>query len=323
MRRCLDLASMAWPACQPNPMVGAIIVHEGKIISEGYTSEYGGPHAEVNAIRGVSDELLKESTLFVSLEPCAHHGKTPPCADLIIEKSIPRVIVGCRDSYSEVSGKGIDRLKSNGIDVVEGVLEKDSLKLNRRFFTFHNKKRPFVILKWAESADGFIDSDRSGGLAEKISGPLTDQMVHQWRSEEEAILVGGNTARNDDPSLTTRLVEGRDPKRFVWTSVELSKDLQLHALGYNGIQADDVQSVLNALYNEGVQSVIVEGGRKVLQQFIDDGAYDEVRRVLGPAILGRGVRAPDWNEQADSVEMKGEDRVEFFSRITDYPDDSR
>lgn len=306
------MAKTAWPACRPNPMVGAVLVHDGKVISEGFTSEYGGPHAEVNAIKEVDESLLRSSILYVSLEPCAHHGKTPPCSDLIIAKGIPRVVIGCRDPFSEVNGRGIEKLRAAGVQVTEGVLAKECLEINKRFTTFHENKRPYVILKWAESADGFIDREREGGEATAISSPETSQLVHQWRGEEQAILVGGETARKDDPSLTTRLVDGPDPERFVWTRKTLPADHHLMKIGYESLGVDNVEEVLSMLYAKGIQSVLVEGGAKVLQQFLDSGSYDEVRRIVAVQKIERGVTAPSIDAIKKSEMISGTDVIEFY-----------
>jgi diaminohydroxyphosphoribosylaminopyrimidine deaminase/5-amino-6-(5-phosphoribosylamino)uracil reductase len=293
-------------------MVGAVVVHDRKVISEGFTSEYGGPHAEVNAINGVDESVLRASALYVSLEPCAHHGQTPPCSDIIIGKGIPKVVIGCRDPFSEVNGKGIEKLRAAGIHVTEGVLEKECLELNRRFMTFHQKKRPYVILKWAESADGFIDRLREGGKASVISSPETAQLVHQWRADEQAILIGGETARKDNPSLTVRYVDGPDPQRYVWTQKGLSPHLKLSEIGFESLNADSVEELLSHLYSKGIQSVLVEGGAKVLQQLIEAEAYDEVRRIIGKENLEEGVEAPVLKAKRISEMRSGADVIEFY-----------
>lgn len=313
MRRCLDLASRAWPACRPNPMVGAVLVHEGKVVSEGWTSAYGEAHAEVNAIKEVSDDVLKSATLYVSLEPCAHYGKTPPCADLIVQKEIPHVVIACRDPFLAVAGKGIDRLQEAGVKVELGVMENEAQALNKRFFTSHIKERPFVVLKWAESQDGFIDSDRESGPPARISGPEASQLVHSWRAEEEAILVGGNTARRDDPSLTTRLVDGPDPKRLVWSRNPLDPSLKLSESGYTRLGSVNVKGLMNEVHGLGIQSVLVEGGRSVLQQFIDEGVYDEIRRIFGSGNLGAGIPAPELSLDPIGTEVVGADVIHYYS----------
>lgn len=315
MRRCLDLAKMAYPLCRPNPLVGALVVHENKVISEGHTQAYGQSHAEVMAICGLSDEILRESTLYVSLEPCAHHGKTPPCADLILEKSIAQVVIACRDPFEAVNGRGVERLRAAGVDVVEGVLEEEAQDLNKRFFTFHQKKRPYVVLKWAESKDGFIDEIRSEGPAKKISGELTDQLVHRWRSQEQAILIGGRTARSDSPRLDVRLIEGPDPERFVWASSDLPEENKLSESGYSRIQSNTVEDVLSQLYARGVQSVLVEGGAEVHHQFIDKGKFDEIRRVIGDLRIGNGVNAPMIDLPLFQEQESGQDLIKFYRPV--------
>ncbi|MDQ6764196.1 MAG: bifunctional diaminohydroxyphosphoribosylaminopyrimidine deaminase/5-amino-6-(5-phosphoribosylamino)uracil reductase RibD, partial [Bacteroidota bacterium] len=215
MNRCIQLAKIAEGNVAPNPMVGAILVHENKIIGEGFHKKYGEPHAEANCINNVRDEhknLIEQSTLYVSLEPCSHYGKTPPCADLIVQKKIPKVIIGCQDIFKEVAGKGIQKLNDAGIETTVGVLEKECSELNKRFFIFHQKQRPYIILKWAQSANGKI-----GKKGERIfiSNDYTNRLVHKWRSEEAAIMIGTNTAQEDNPSLTTRLWQGKNPVRII------------------------------------------------------------------------------------------------------------
>ncbi|RYE36901.1 MAG: bifunctional diaminohydroxyphosphoribosylaminopyrimidine deaminase/5-amino-6-(5-phosphoribosylamino)uracil reductase RibD, partial [Sphingobacteriaceae bacterium] len=233
MRRCLELAESGAGFVSPNPMVGAVIVYQNRIIGEGYHQKYGQPHAEVNAVKAVLErypnaaELLKEATIYVSLEPCAHHGKTPPCADLIIKHQIPKVVVGCRDPFVQVDGKGIEKLRNAGIEVIENVLEAECLDLNKRFFTRVLKQRPYIILKWAETADGFFAPE--DGSQQWISDPLSKRLVHQWRSEEDAVLVGKNTAANDNPQLNNRYQpEAKQPKRVVLDRrLELKSSLNL------------------------------------------------------------------------------------------------
>lgn len=313
--RCLQLALNGLCTTAPNPMVGAVIVREGRIIGEGYHIRPGEAHAEVNAIRSVRDEsLLRESTLYVSLEPCSHYGKTPPCADLIIRKGIPRVVVGCTDPFPLVAGRGIGKLREAGIAVTVGVLEAACRRLVRRFVTFHALHRPFVTLKWAESADGFIDLRRTGGQPVVLSSPLTAMLAHKKRAEHEAILVGRRTALLDDPSLTVRDWQGRNPVRLV-----IDKDLTLP----QGLRLFDGQArtwvftrkdcapprprteyvrtdfsrpllpqVMEALRRNGIQSLLVEGGSTLLQSFIDAGLWDEACAEVSPLRLGDGVPAP-------------------------------
>ena len=260
MHRCIQLALNGREGSRPNPMVGAVIVsQEGRIIGEGYHVRCGEGHAEVNAFASVKAEdehLLPQSTIYVSLEPCAHYGKTPPCCDLIIKKGVRRVVVGCVDPFSEVQGRGIERMRAVGIEVTVGVLENECRWLNRRFFTFHEKKRPYIILKWAQTSDGFIDNN---GHALAISTPFTKILVHQLRAEEDAILVGRVTDEREHPRLDVREWSGRSPERFV-----LSHE--------NGIE-----KILNECYERSLQSLIVEGGRMTLQSFIDSDLWDEIR----------------------------------------------
>jgi diaminohydroxyphosphoribosylaminopyrimidine deaminase/5-amino-6-(5-phosphoribosylamino)uracil reductase len=301
MRRCLQLAEMAAGDVAPNPMVGAVLVYEGRIIAEGYHQQYGGPHAEVNCIRSVKEEdrsLISQSTLYVSLEPCAHFGKTPPCADLIIQCKIPRVVIGCRDPFKEVDGKGIERLQKAGVDVISDVLEDECRELNKRFFCFHTKQRPYIILKWAQTADGIIG--RNNGQRLLISNEYSNRMVHQWRSEEMGIMVGTNTSLMDDPELTSRLWPGRNPVRIV-----IDKQLRLPAslrifnekaatIVFNQLKdahqgnieyvkieekGSFINAVLNSLYERNIQSVIVEGGAHLLQSFINENLWDEARVI--------------------------------------------
>ena len=307
MWRCIQLAKCGAVGAPPNPMVGAVIVHDGKIIGEGYHRRCGGPHAEVNAIRSVRDEsLLKDSTIYVSLEPCSHYGKTPPCADLIIEKQIPRVVVGCQDPFAKVNGQGIRKLRDAGIEVEVGVLEKECLELNRRFITFHQLHRPFVTLKWAQSEDGFMDAER--GESEKpvqFSTTFTQTLVHQLRVMHQAIMVGTKTVLMDNPTLTTRLWEGPNPLRVTIDrygvlpeSVHL-KDGKVPTVIYD---TGNLREILSDLYKRGVQSLMVEGGGRLLQHFIDEGLWDEARVEIAPFCLDRGVSAPRMKE----VNLKAE-----------------
>ena len=317
MQRCIALAQQAFGNTYPNPMVGCVIVHDGQIIGEGFHHKAGEPHAEVNAIRSVVNEsLLPESTLYVCLEPCAHFGKTPPCADLIVSKHIKRVVVGCVDSFSKVSGKGIEKIRNAGIDVTINVLEKESRFLNRRFFTYHEKKRPYIILKWAQTADGFIDkvaSEKKSPKGVRITDEVCQKLVHQWRAEEQAILVGTTTAVNDNPSLTTRLVAGKNPLRIAWDlhnkilednnlkdkstpTVIFTSDLRQSSenLEYKTVTDSSrlVSETLDYLYEKGIQSVIIEGGTKTIQTFLDAEMWDEARIFTTKECFGKGVSAP-------------------------------
>lgn len=288
MERCIQLAKCGAVGAPPNPMVGAVIVYEGKIIGEGYHRKCGGPHAEVNAIRSVQDEsLLKESTIYVSLEPCSHYGKTPPCADLIIEKHIPRVVVGCMDPFAKVNGQGIRKLREAGVEVKVGVLEKECLELNRRFITFHQLHRPWVMLKWAQSEDGFVDEKRqTDGQPVKFSSAFTQTLVHQLRAMHQAIMVGTKTVLMDNPTLTTRLWDGPNPLRItidrkgVLSESVHMKDGSAPTVIYNH---GNLKEILNDLYKRGIQSLMVEGGALLLQNFIDEGLWDEARVEIGRA----------------------------------------
>ena len=318
--RCIQLAKNACCNAAPNPMVGAVIVHNGIIIGEGYHIRCGEPHAEVNAIRSVKNEsLLKEATIYVSLEPCSHYGKTPPCADLIIEKGIPEVVIGCMDPFSMVAGRGIEKLRKAGIKVTVGVLEKECQQLIRRFITFNTQKRPYITLKWAESADGFIDKNREGGSPVLLSTPLTSMVVHKRRAEHDAILVGRRTALLDNPSLTTRNWFGKDPIRLVIDKdLTLPKDLCLfdgkirtiiftqkvsaeNHPSVEYIRLDFTQNILpqimEVLYNLKVQSLLVEGGSILLQSFIDEDLWDEAYIETSPIYLNEGIRAPKIDEK--------------------------
>ena len=290
MSRCLQLAALGLGKVQPNPMVGAVIVHQDKIIGEGWHRQYGQAHAEINAFASVTQpELLKESTMYVSLEPCSHFGKTPPCADAIIRHGIPKVVIGTVDSNAKVNGGGIKKLQEAGIEVIAGVLQNQCKELNCRFFTFHEQKRPYVILKWAMTRNGYMDIDRSNHPNGQywITNHELKTIVHQWRSEEDAILIGYNTMVNDKPQLTTRLFPGKDPQRFVCQrNSEASENLYYHAL------SEDPAEALQQLYEKKIQSVIVEGGSKTLQRFIDSGLWDEARILIGDQIWNSGLKAP-------------------------------
>lgn len=314
IRRCIELASNGLCNAAPNPMVGAVIVHNGKIIGEGYHARCGEGHAEVNAIRSVKNEsLLKESTIYVSLEPCSHYGKTPPCADLIISKGIPRVVVGCIDPFSQVSGRGIQKLRNAGIDVTVGVLEDECKNLIRRFVTFNTRKRPYITLKWAESADGFIDINRENGSPVVLSTPITSMYVHKQRAEHKAILVGRKTALLDNPSLTTRNWYGANPLRLVldrtlslpsnlrlfdhttptlvFTEKEKAREENLEYITID-FSTDILPQILNILYERKIQSLLVEGGTTLLQSFIDSCLWDEMFVEHSEKVLGEGVKSP-------------------------------
>ncbi len=318
MKRALELASKGLGQVAPNPMVGCVIVHNNKIISEGYHEQYGSAHAEPNAIKKVSDEILKESTLYVTLEPCSHFGKTPPCADLIISKEIKKVVVGNLDSNPLVSGKGIQKLKDAGIEVEYGVLDKECRTLNKRFFTFHEKKRPYIILKWAQTQDGFISHWPLPQEKEDnwITGKESKELVHQWRSQEQAILVGYNTLMNDNPKLTTRLVEGKSPIRLVLSrTIDLPIDLNIFnndakTIVFNPLKDEiknniefvkidwskKAQEVLDYCFKHNISSVIIEGGTDTIYNFMNIKAWDEAQVFMNPnKKFGHGISAPEIN----------------------------
>jgi diaminohydroxyphosphoribosylaminopyrimidine deaminase/5-amino-6-(5-phosphoribosylamino)uracil reductase len=274
MRRCIQLAVNGKAHAKPNPMVGAVIVANGRIIGEGYHIRCGDAHAEVNAFASVKPEdesLLKQSTIYVSLEPCAHFGKTPPCCDLIIKKGVNRVVVGCTDSFAKVQGRGIQRIREAGIEVTVGVLENECRELNKRFFIFHEKHRPFIILKWAQTVNGFIDDH---GQALAISTPFTKMLNHRLRAEEDAILVGRVTDEREHPLLNVRDWKGDNPIRIV-----LKDGMNIHQL-------------MDELYHQNVQSLIVEGGRKTLTSFMEANLWDEIRVETAPITVSDGTKAP-------------------------------
>ncbi len=328
MRRCIELALLGAGSTRANPMVGSVLVYENRVIGEGYHRAYGGPHAEVNCLNAVLPEErihIPDSTIYVTLEPCAHFGKTPPCADLLVASGIKKVVIGCRDPFPEVNGKGIEKLRAAGVEVETGVLEAACRYLNRRFFTFHELNRPYIVLKWAETADGFIGNYGSRLL---ISNAISQRLVHRWRSEEMSIMVGTNTAMNDDPQLTARYWSGVDPVRIVPDrTLRLPQKLQIfdgHAptIILNAIRQDtsgnpgyvlieentkqalqdnlpvmpdenDISPLLAAIASRNLNSVLVEGGLKLLQAFINAGYWDEARVIRNRNLyLGHGIAAP-------------------------------
>lgn len=339
MSRCLELARLGEGHTSPNPMVGCVIVHEGKIIGEGFHQRCGEGHAEVNAIRSVKDaSKLWQSTLYVNLEPCSHYGKTPPCADLIIEKGIARIVIGSVDPNPLVSGEGIEKLRSNGCQVLVGVMEDKCRELNRRFFTFFEKQRPYIILKWAQTKDGFVDALRlktDHGRPTWITDEIARVAVHKQRSTEGAILVGTTTALVDDPSLTLREWYGKQPLRMVLDlHHRLPKNLKLfngkaptftctdrvypdsRATSYLFMTGDDrVESILCMLYEKKVQSVIVEGGPITLQYFIDAGLWDEAHVYTGFTEFGKGVKVPAFNGKVLFEEEFSNSRLSVFRNV--------
>ena len=339
MQRCFQLARMGQGRVAPNPIVGAVLVYENKIIGEGYHQRYGGPHAEVNCIESVMPgrrHLIPKSHLYVSLEPCAHFGKTPPCADLIIRNEIKKVTVGCLDPFAKVAGKGIEKLQDAGIEVALSLLNKEALDLNKRFFTFHTKKRPYIILKWAQTGDGKMAGKNGARL--HISNAFTNRLVHRWRSEEQGILVGTDTALLDDPLLTTRLWPGADPVRLVIDrNLRLTPTLKLfdktaktivlnnqkgeegEAANFYKLAAGDnaVQPVCNALVDLDIQSVLVEGGAALLQSFINEATWDEARVITNNQLLiGEGLAAPQLKNAAlISEEQVQSDTISFYVKV--------
>ena len=288
MKRCLQLAENGLLTTRPNPMVGAVVVHNDRIVGEGYHIRPGEAHAEVNAIADVvgrypaeADGMLRGSTLYVNLEPCSHYGKTPPCAELIMRKGIKKVVVGCLDPFGKVAGRGVQMLRDAGVDVTGGVLEDECRQLNRRFITFHTKKRPYITLKWAQSGNGFIDNNFHQEL---FSTPYSRMLVHKLRSENDAILVGRVTEEREHPQLNVRYWTGRSPQKIV---------LSTHPYSIRGERwFDDARLMLDTLYKEGIQTLLVEGGRQTLQWFIDNRLYDEVRVETSDKIIENGTRAP-------------------------------
>lgn len=336
MHRCLELARQAAGFVSPNPLVGAVLVHNGKIIGEGYHMHYGQAHAEVNCIQSVKktdQQYINQSVLYVSLEPCAHFGKTPPCTDLIIDRHIPKVVIGCADPFKSVDGKGIRKLLEAGVEVKTGVLEAECQDLNKRFLTFHTKHRPYIILKWAQSANGNIAfADFSRAL---ISGEITNRLVHKWRSEEASILVGARTALADNPKLDVRFWEGPNPIRLV-----VDKDLSLpgglklfdgqsNTIRLNRLRNDSQPNLLyykmredlslpaqvsEALYEQNILSVLVEGGRKTLQSFIDEGLWDEIRVIINESmVIEDGIPAPFLSGcRLGSVQRFSSDAIYYY-----------
>jgi diaminohydroxyphosphoribosylaminopyrimidine deaminase/5-amino-6-(5-phosphoribosylamino)uracil reductase len=340
MHRCLELAQKGAGYVAPNPMVGALLVHDDKIIGEGYHKQFGGPHAEVSCINSVLEKnrnLISLSTLYVSLEPCVHYGKTPPCTDFIIKKKIPQVVIGCRDPFKEVNGKGIEKLKSADVNVIFGILENKCQQLNKRFFTFYTEHRPYIVLKWAETADGIIAANGTTRLL--ISNEQTKRLVHKWRSEEAAILVGTNTALFDDPELTTRYWNGPSPIRLVvdmhlrlplslkifnekqrtivFNSVRHSQDMESEVAYYQVTEdVSLVHQIINALYQLNIQSVLIEGGPRLLQSFIDEDMWDEARIIKNEKlIINNGLAAPEIELKNAQEELRiFNDAIKIYSK---------
>ena len=341
MRRCLELAQLGAGSVSPNPMVGAMLVHQGRILSEGYHQKFGGPHAEAWVVADVlrrygadAAALFRTSTMYVSLEPCAHYGKTPPCAQLLADHQVGRVVVACRDPFSQVNGQGLQLLKDAGIEVVEGVLEEEAHRVNRRFMTRVGNQRPYVILKWAQTADGYLaPADRTQRW---ITGPVAKQLVHRWRSEEDAVLVGTQTALADRPQLTVREWKGRNPKRILidpQLAVPIDSPLfdgSAETIVFNAsrsdwtdhakyIEVEDMewylpQKILYQLYLMDVQSILVEGGRKTLDLFIESGLWDEARVFTSLDTWGAGIPSPSLQTAVSENYAAGRDQLAIYYR---------
>ncbi len=336
IKRCVQLAKNGSGQTYPNPMVGALIVYKDQIIGEGWHQKAGKAHAEPKAIKSVKDlSLLKKSTLYVSLEPCAHHGKTPPCADLIIRHKIPKVVIGIQDIFAKVNGLGISKLKNAGCEVILSKLAPDCWHLNRRFFTFHEKKRPYIILKWAKTIDGYIDKPRDSKTPEQhvITNLLSRQRVHRWRSEEQAILIGKKTALNDNPKLSVRLQKGKNPIRIVIDrQLEIPKHFHLYdktqptfflnenidrkegSLRFIKIDFENVPyKICDILYQHGIQSILIEGGRQTLQSFINSNLWDEARVFTGNKYFSNGLPSPILrNYKKMSTQIIQDDSVTLY-----------
>ncbi|ASK31911.1 riboflavin biosynthesis protein RibD [Chryseobacterium sp. T16E-39] len=332
LQRCIELAQKALGRTYPNPLVGSVIVYKDEIIGEGYHHKAGEPHAEINAINSVIDkDLIPESTIYVSLEPCAHYGKTPPCALKIKELGFKKVVIGAMDSHDKVNGKGKKIIQDAGIEVISGILEKECIALNKRFFTYHEKKRPYIILKWAESADGFLDKDFK---PVSISNSLVNQFVHQLRADEHAILVGTQTALNDNPSLTVRNVEGINPVRILIDfDLKVPIDFKIYnneakTLVFNSIKEEEkdhihwikiekdnfIPTLMSALYKEQIQSVIIEGGSFTLQQFINAGLWDEAIVIKNENLkLDSGTKAPHLDSKPFKNQTVRDNTLSFYS----------
>ena len=336
MQRALELANHGQLHVSPNPMVGCVIVHQNTIIGEGYHTAYGQPHAEVNAIASVKNkELLKESTLYVTLEPCSHFGKTPPCADLIIEHQIPHVVVAVSDPNKKVCGQGIEKLNKAGCKVEIGMLEREAIELNKRFFCFHQRKRPYIVLKYAQTLDGFMDSNQRGCKDRKnywITNNHLRHKVHQWRAEEDAVFVGANTIIHDNPQLNVRYCSGENPVRITFLSQ--ITDVQYHifdhsqtSIIFNHEREERIgntyfcklennntiwQQILSKLYEMKIQSLFVEGGQRTLQQLINLNLWDEARILVGNKYFGDGLKAPKLSLSPDKIENIDGDKIIWY-----------
>ncbi len=336
MRRCFELARKGLGMTRTNPLVGCVIVHGDRIVGEGFHHEFGGPHAEVNAIRSVNDpSLFPQSTLYCNLEPCSHHGKTPPCSLLISQKGIRRVVISNQDPFPSVNGQGIRQLEESGVEVIGACLEKEGMDLNRRFFHYVNYRRPYVILKWAQTADGFIDLEREPGDQEGprwISNELSRTLVHKWRSEESAVMVGTNTVLTDNPRLNVRRWTGVNPVRITLDrrgrlseSVHMLDGTQ-DTIVFTGVQRNysgkirtvhadpsyELVDVMEELFDQQITSVLVEGGAKLLHSFLSSGLWDEARVFTGRMSFSQGIKAPEINEKPDEQFNIGDTKIELF-----------
>lgn len=341
MRRCLHLARLGAGSVAPNPLVGAVLVQGDRVLAEGWHRRFGGAHAEVECLRAFGNgPVPADAVLFVSLEPCVHHGKTPPCTDLLIARGVRKVVVGCTDPDPRVAGRGIERLREAGIEVTTGMLEAECRWTNRRFITSIERQRPYILLKWARSVDGFIDRHpRTERRVQRISSDTTDVLVHRWRSEEQAILVGSRTGLHDDPRLTVRHVAGRHPLRVV---IDRKGITPARSQVYNGAaptllitavdrpdvpveqcliaeHADLLKTVLSELHRRGVRSVLVEGGSELLGHFIQQGLWDEARVITGTVAFGQGAPAPSFPALPLRSFVSGSDRIHLYAH-TSAPD---
>lgn len=339
MQQCIELAQKGAGSVSPNPMVGCVIVHGGKVIGQGFHEKHGQAHAEVNAINSVANkELLKESTIYVSLEPCAHFGLTPPCSDLIVRMKIPNVVIGAIDSNEKVAGKGIERMRNAGIEVTTGILGNECRELNKRFYTFHEKKRPYIFLKWAETTDGFIDFPRTSrefGQPSWITGQKALVKVHEMRAAEDAILVGTNTALKDNPSLTVRHCPGKNPLRLVIDNrLQLPGNLNIFdekvpTVVFNSLVSKSKENlelvkinfesevetqILEYLFQKNILSVIIEGGRKTLESFISKNLWDEAFRFVGKKQFEKGIPAPKIDGTLIQTENFDDDKLFIYRK---------
>jgi diaminohydroxyphosphoribosylaminopyrimidine deaminase/5-amino-6-(5-phosphoribosylamino)uracil reductase len=331
LNRCIQLAIMAKDSVLTNPMVGALLLHDNEIIGEGYHEKYGEAHAEVNCLKSVKKEknhLIADSTLYVSLEPCNHSGKTPPCVDLILENNINKVVIGCTDSFEKVNGKGIQRLKENGVEVIFSNEVNKFIDFNKRFFTFHSKQRPYIILKWAQTKNGYIAKENT---QIKISNAVTDRLVHKWRSEEDAIWVGANTVQIDNPALTTRLYKGKNPVRITYDTSNdiITKNIcnqEANTIIFNSSKNEIINNIeyilcekdllkqLQHIYHRNIKSILIEGGSQLLQQFIDAKLWDEARVIVSNTVMiNNGIISPSLknNSCKEKISLL-DDEVYFY-----------